>query len=99
MLTDPGGRNHRGFRTAERRLDSRIETSLNLPITCQLPEGRIEGHVVDESEGGLGVMFPHDSPITQGDRIRVIYKREARFAKVMWTREDPNGTFTGLQWI
>ena len=60
-------------------------------IVLMVYDGRINGVVMDASERGLGVLLPEDSGIKEGQKIRILYRRQMQRGKVVRVQPGENG--------
>ncbi len=60
-------------------------------IVLMVYDGRINGVVMDASERGLGVLLPEDSGIEEGQKIRILYRRQMQRGKVVRVQPGENG--------
>lgn len=60
---------------------------------------RIQGRLVDESDGGIGVLVPESAPFQVGFQVRVELAGEKRLAAIVYVNElEPGECRLGLEW-
>ena len=64
------------------------------------PGSRLDGEIIDESSGGLGVRICDKSDVQVGEEIEVYYRANIRHTVVLYIKPaDPDGWRIGLKFV
>ena len=74
-----------------RRKGNRLSPAPETPIVVFAAEKRIEGHLIDSSESGVGVLLPSNSGISEQQSVRLLLQRERKLAKVIRVKKTEEG--------
>ena len=80
-----------------RRKGNRIPVAIETPIVICIYGGRIEGHVIDESDSGVGAIFPGGSGLKVGQIVRILLNRDRRMGKVGRIELRDGKDFVGIK--
>lgn len=84
--------------TLDRRIDDRRPPDVQPTYVWVSIDQRFQAEVVDESDGGIGVILPVSDPFVIGFQVRVEFAGGRRTARIVYLEELDEGCRMGLAW-